>query len=109
MLLQVNGKDRKVVAPASRTLLEVLREDLDLTGTKLTPAAQTERLQYCMPKPFARLLKLGVDLRAQPVEVAPGAHYNLGGIRMDAWGRTGVPGLLACGVLLLRGRSGARA
>ena len=70
---------------------------LDLTRTKLTHAALTERLRYCMPKPFGRLLKLGVDLRTQPVEVAPGAHYNLGGIRMDAWGRTGVPGLLACG------------
>ncbi len=70
---------------------------LDLTRTRLTHAALTERLQYCMPKPFRRLLKLGVDLRTQPVEVAPGAHYNLGGIHMDSWGRTGVPGLLACG------------
>ncbi len=70
---------------------------LDLTRTRLTHAALTERLQYCMPKPFNRLLKLGVDLRTHPVEVAPGAHYNLGGIRMDSWGRTGVPGLLACG------------
>jgi succinate dehydrogenase/fumarate reductase flavoprotein subunit len=70
---------------------------LDLTRTTLTQAALTERLRYCMPKPFGRLLKLGVDLRTQRVEVAPGAHYNLGGIRMDSWGRTAVPGLLACG------------
>jgi succinate dehydrogenase/fumarate reductase flavoprotein subunit len=70
---------------------------LDLTRTALPHAALTERLRYCMPKPFGRLLKLGVDLRTQPVEVAPGAHYNLGGIRMDSWGRTTVPGLLACG------------
>ncbi len=34
VLLRVNGKTRKLKAPASRTLLEVLREDLDLTGTK---------------------------------------------------------------------------
>ncbi len=32
--LRVNGKACKLKAPASRTLLEVLREDLDLTGTK---------------------------------------------------------------------------
>lgn len=70
---------------------------LDLTRTGLSHAALTERLTYCMPKPFNRLLKLGLDLRAQPVEVAPGAHYNLGGVRMDAWGRTAVPGLLVCG------------
>ncbi len=70
---------------------------LDLTATGLSHATLTERLTYCMPKPFSRLLKLGVDLRTQPVEVAPGAHYNLGGIQMDVWGRTAVPGLLACG------------
>ena len=70
---------------------------LDLTRTRLTRAALTERLQYCMPKPFSRLLKLGVDLRTHPVEVAPGAHYNMGGIHMDCLGRTGVPGLLVCG------------
>ncbi len=34
MVLRVNGEARKVAAPVSRTLLEVLREDLDLTGTK---------------------------------------------------------------------------
>ncbi len=34
MLLRVNGETREVTAPASRTLLEVLRENLGLTGTK---------------------------------------------------------------------------
>jgi aerobic-type carbon monoxide dehydrogenase small subunit (CoxS/CutS family) len=32
--LRVNGEDRDAVVPAHRTLLEVLREDLCLTGTK---------------------------------------------------------------------------
>jgi len=34
LTLRVNGTTFRVVAPASRTLLEVLREDLGLTGTK---------------------------------------------------------------------------
>jgi aerobic-type carbon monoxide dehydrogenase small subunit (CoxS/CutS family) len=34
LALQVNGEERHVVAPVHRTLLEVLREDLNLTGTK---------------------------------------------------------------------------
>ncbi len=34
MRLKVNGKTRKFSAPPHRTLLEVLREDLRLTGTK---------------------------------------------------------------------------
>ena len=32
--LAVNGEEHEVLVPAHRTLLEVLREDLDLTGTK---------------------------------------------------------------------------
>ncbi|MET0349906.1 MAG: FAD-dependent oxidoreductase [Rhizobacter sp.] len=31
------------------------------------------------------------------IEVAPAAHFSLGGVRVDATGDTGVPGLFACG------------
>lgn len=34
VLLRVNGVERQLLVPAHRTLLEVLREDLQLTGTK---------------------------------------------------------------------------
>jgi len=34
LALTVNGEDHELLAPARKTLLEVLREDLDLTGTK---------------------------------------------------------------------------
>jgi aerobic-type carbon monoxide dehydrogenase small subunit (CoxS/CutS family) len=34
MRLRVNGEDREVLAPVHHTLLEVLREDLGLIGTK---------------------------------------------------------------------------
>jgi aerobic-type carbon monoxide dehydrogenase small subunit (CoxS/CutS family) len=34
LTLQVNGEEREVLAATHKTLLEVLREDLDLTGTK---------------------------------------------------------------------------
>jgi carbon-monoxide dehydrogenase small subunit len=34
ILLNVNGVERRILVPANRTLLEVLREDLRLTGTK---------------------------------------------------------------------------
>jgi aerobic-type carbon monoxide dehydrogenase small subunit (CoxS/CutS family) len=34
LVLAVNGENRDVVVPVHKTLLEVLREDLDLTGTK---------------------------------------------------------------------------
>jgi aerobic-type carbon monoxide dehydrogenase small subunit (CoxS/CutS family) len=34
LALRVNGEDRDVIVPVHKTLLEVLREDLGLTGTK---------------------------------------------------------------------------
>jgi aerobic-type carbon monoxide dehydrogenase small subunit (CoxS/CutS family) len=34
LLLNVNGDDHELLVPVHKTLLEVLREDLDLTGTK---------------------------------------------------------------------------
>lgn len=35
--------------------------------------------------------------RREAIEVAPAAHFSLGGIRIDVDGSTGVPGLYACG------------
>ena len=34
LVLNVNGEDLELFVPVHKTLLEVLREDLDLTGTK---------------------------------------------------------------------------
>jgi succinate dehydrogenase/fumarate reductase flavoprotein subunit len=46
------------------------------------------------------LKKQGVDLTKDMVEVAPMAHFMLGGVRVDSEMRTTVPGLLACGELI---------
>jgi succinate dehydrogenase/fumarate reductase flavoprotein subunit len=44
-----------------------------------------------------RLAANGIDLTRQPIEVAPIAHYHMGGIRVDPDMRTGVPHLFAAG------------
>jgi succinate dehydrogenase / fumarate reductase, flavoprotein subunit len=44
-----------------------------------------------------RLAENGIDLTKQPVEVAPIAHYHMGGVKVDRAMRTDVPGLLAAG------------
>src|ERR1051326_8098041 len=44
-----------------------------------------------------RLPKKSIDLTRMPVEVAPIAHYHMGGIAADARMATGVPGLYAAG------------
>jgi succinate dehydrogenase / fumarate reductase flavoprotein subunit len=44
-----------------------------------------------------RLAANGIDLTKRPVEVAPIAHYHMGGVRVDDTLLTAVPGLYACG------------
>ncbi len=39
----------------------------------------------------------GVDPIDEPIPVRPGAHYHMGGVDTDAWGRTSLTGLYAAG------------
>ena len=49
----------------------------------------------------------GIDPAAEPIPVAPGAHYACGGIRAGLDGRTSVPGLYAVGEAASTGVHGA--
>ncbi|MBM3724197.1 MAG: FAD-binding protein [Acidobacteria bacterium] len=49
------------------------------------------------PGMVARCRDYGFDLVHQPVEVSPSAHYQMGGVRIDRDGRTGIAGLFAAG------------
>jgi succinate dehydrogenase/fumarate reductase flavoprotein subunit len=40
---------------------------------------------------------VGVDPIEEPIPVRPGAHYHMGGVDVDVWGRTEVAGLYAAG------------
>ncbi len=51
--------------------------------------------------------RAGLDWAHRPVPVAPAAHYWMGGIRTDVWGRTSIPGLLAVGEVACTGVHGA--
>src|SRR5213079_1170860 len=39
----------------------------------------------------------GVDPIQEPIPVRPGAHYHMGGVETDLWGRTELEGLYAAG------------
>lgn len=50
--------------------------------------------------PYKNLRELGIDIMKTPLEVSPGAHYTLGGIHIDEWGKTILPGLYAAGEVI---------
>jgi L-aspartate oxidase len=49
----------------------------------------------------------GLDLARDRLPIAPAAHYCMGGIRTDTWGRTDVGGLYAAGEVACSGVQGA--
>jgi L-aspartate oxidase len=51
--------------------------------------------------------RFGLDLARDRIPVRPGAHYMIGGVTVDASGRTTVPGLFAAGEVTSSGLHGA--
>src|SRR5204863_4017544 len=49
----------------------------------------------------------GIDIACDPIPVGPAAHYMMGGVETDEWGRTSVPGLFAAGETACTGVHGA--
>lgn len=92
---------RDVVARAIwRRLRDGRQVVLDATG--LGP-----RLEQRFPTVVGLCRTHGVDPRSEPIPVTPAAHYHMGGILVDAVGRTSLPGLWACGEVACSGLHGA--
>lgn len=59
------------------------------------------------PSVLAACLAHGIDPRSAPIPVTPAAHYQMGGIAVDADGRSSLPGLFAVGEVACTGVHGA--
>lgn len=59
------------------------------------------------PTIFANCRRAGVDPRVELMPVVPAAHYFMGGVAVDEWGRASLSGLWACGEVSATGVHGA--
>jgi L-aspartate oxidase len=102
--------ERAELAPRDVVARAILRE-LAATGaphvwldlTHLDPA----RVEGHFPNIARVCRRYGIDITRQPIPVAPAAHYMIGGVRTDVWGRTSLPRLYACGEAACTGVHGA--
>jgi L-aspartate oxidase len=90
---------RGIVAEMRRTGRSFVH--LDMTG--LDP----EHVRRRFPMIAATCARHGIDIASDPIPVSPCAHYMMGGVKTDLWGRTALPGLYAAGEVACTGVHGA--
>ena len=70
-------------------------------------AALGPRFHARFPGITASCLAHGIDPASAPIPIRPAAHYHMGGIAVDADGRSSLAGLWACGEAACTGLHGA--
>jgi fumarate reductase (CoM/CoB) subunit A len=56
-----------------------------------------EIIEERLPVMIEQFLLFDIDIRKEPMEVAPTAHHIMGGVKISLNGETTLPGLFACG------------
>ena len=70
-------------------------------------ALSAERIKSRFPNIYETCRQYGLDISTAPIPVAPAAHYMMGGVATDLWGRSSLAGLFACGEVACTGVHGA--
>ena len=85
---------RDIVARAVATEME--RADSNHVFLDVTHIPRS-RIVGRFPNIYKTCLEYGIDMTKHPVPIAPAAHYMMGGVKVNLWGETTIPGLYACG------------
>jgi L-aspartate oxidase len=113
----INGHGERFM-PARHPLAELAPRDVVARGVFAEVAAGRgafldardalgARFPEKFPSVYASCCAAGIDPAKQPIPVAPAAHYHMGGIAVDARGRSSIDGLWAGGEVSSTGAHGA--
>jgi L-aspartate oxidase len=94
---------RDIVARSIARESERTGHAIFLTLAHLEPDYVTRRF----PTIAAMCQQVGLDLARDPIPVGPAAHYIMGGVDTDEWGRTSLESLFAAGEVACTGVHGA--
>ena len=95
---------RDVVARAITS--EMHKTDSQYVYLDMT-AKPKDFLEKRFPRIYSTCLSYGLDLASDLAPVSPAAHFTMGGVKADLWGRTSVAGLYAAGETAATGVHGA--
>jgi fumarate reductase (CoM/CoB) subunit A len=110
----VNALGEEFLAPGklpvrdrvSRAIFEEIEADratergtvfIDISKSPKSQEEKDEVFRELVGGPGKNLLNLGLDVTRDLIEVGPGVHYTLGGIRINEKAETSLPGLYAAG------------
>ena len=65
------------------------------------------RLSERFPTIYTMLKERGYDPEKQPIPITPASHYFIGGVEVDCYGKSTLPGLYAVGECACTGVHGA--
>ena len=100
--------DLAELAPRDEVARAVHTERLSGRGAFLDcRKAVGEHFPDHFPTVYGTCMSAGIDPRIEMIPVAPAAHYHMGGIVPDFWGRSSLDGLSVCGECTSTGVHGA--
>ncbi len=86
---------------------EMVENDFHYVLLDIASHMKPDAIKARFPQIYALCQSQDIDITQRPIPVVPAAHYFCGGVLVDLWGRSTIPGLYAVGEVSCTGVHGA--